>query len=88
MKRTRKLLVMLVLTTALVLAIIIFMQNRINDAAHFVQPTGPLKMSAQANINTFMEAQTSEGAAGKDNYHCANILYGYDDKYADDLFGR
>jgi len=59
MKRTRKLLVMLVLTTALVLAIIIFMQNRINDAAHFVQPTGPLKMSAQTNINTFMEAQTS-----------------------------
>ncbi|MEK7510023.1 MAG: hypothetical protein AAB567_00485 [Patescibacteria group bacterium] len=52
----------------------------------FAEPVGTLRIAQndelQANINTFMESQISEGALGKDNYHCANILYGYDDGYA------
>lgn len=36
----------------------------------------------QTNINKFMESQKSKYVLGKDNYHCGNKLYGYDDKYA------
>lgn len=36
----------------------------------------------KSNINTFMESQVSQNALGKENYHCSNLLYGYDEKYA------
>lgn len=36
----------------------------------------------QSNINYFMESKVSDNYLRKDNYHCGNILYGYDDKYA------
>ena len=29
-----------------------------------------------------MESQKTEFTLGKENYHCASILYGFDDKYA------
>lgn len=45
-----------------------------------VVTTGNSKL--QANINSFMESQVTEHALGKENYHCANYLYGYDEKYA------
>ena len=33
-------------------------------------------------INTYMEAQKTEHDLGYENYHCANKLIGFDDKYA------
>jgi len=52
----------------------------------FAESVGRLQASGnnklQSNINSYMESKKSEYDLGKDNYHCSNILYGYDDKYA------
>jgi hypothetical protein len=59
---------------------------RDRDASSFAQPVGELRTAPspalQANIESFMESQKSELDRGKENYHCASILYGYDDRYA------
>jgi hypothetical protein len=56
------------------------------NSMDFAKPIGDLRVSAnselQSNINSYMESQKDENYLGKENYHCANILYGYDDKYA------
>jgi hypothetical protein len=36
----------------------------------------------KSNICAFMESQVGDRCLGKENYHCASLLYGYDDKYA------
>lgn len=36
----------------------------------------------QSNINSFMESRIPSDVIGRENYHCSNILYGYDKKYA------
>lgn len=35
----------------------------------------------ESNINIFMEAMVTEDDLGKDSYHCANSIFGQDDKY-------
>ena len=61
-------------------------KNYIKESGNFAKSVDNLNLSdndkLKSNINTFMESQAGQGYLGKQNYHCSNHLYGYDDKYA------
>ncbi len=61
-------------------------QNYLKNTEEFAKPTGILNTTQnevlRANINTFMESRVNEYAIGKEDYYCANFLYGFDEKYA------
>jgi hypothetical protein len=70
-----------------IVVIMVFVaQQYARNTSQFAKPVGTLKTTKnetlQANINSFMESQKSPNVLGKENYHCSNTLYGFDDKYA------
>ena len=70
----------------LLLIIGIFTISYLKNLSQFPKPVGKLVITnnekLNVNINKFMETQKSEYDLGKDNYHCVNHLYGYDEQYA------
>jgi hypothetical protein len=76
----------IVIALVLIIIVSLLVQHYIATTPHFAKPVGNLKTITNeilsSNINTYMESQKSPYALGKENYHCSNTLYGFDDKYA------
>lgn len=77
-----------IVSIGLVIILVMTMdREKMTGKLNYAVPIGILNTNnkneqLQSNINYFMESNVSENFLGKDNYHCSNILYGYDDKYA------
>jgi hypothetical protein len=75
----------IVFILAISLMVIVFawqFYNRIHFHIHSVENNSADVIELKSNICAYMESQARDDYLGKENYHCASLLYGYDDKYA------
>ena len=83
MKKTPSLITLGV--TFLLIIVLVGYLSSLKVSSAYARPVGTLKIEQdaelQSNINIFMESDVDDYTMGKENYHCSNILYGYDDQY-------
>ncbi|QQS18822.1 hypothetical protein IPL68_02025 [Candidatus Saccharibacteria bacterium] len=57
-----------------------------SEESKYAKPVGIVVTTPNAelskSINIYLESLASQRTPGFNNYHCANTLYGYDEKYA------
>jgi hypothetical protein len=75
--------IFIILIIALVAGMLIWTQyNRSRYHISAIEQKTSDVIELKSNICAYMEQRPNPGIRGKENYHCANKLYGYDDKYA------
>lgn len=73
----------------IMVSIIVVAIWQIHEQLAYAKPVGTLHAEPndvlQHNINAFLEEKMLSSniwVPGRENYHCSNTLYGYDEKYA------